>query len=159
MSGQSHKCIFLVFVIRRSDLCPSLVVECKGRCPWYHVPSEPGAKVPSWQSPASGNVLRLAESSTSPHEDTAKRPDRAPSPNSHINSACREISYLIDVDVALSSHAVLSVSFALFPPLRERIILRMATGARLSLPSPGAQNVSSQWPGQLASSYITAHEQ
>lgn len=72
-----------------------------------------------------------SKSSTSSHEDTGKRCFRAPSLHHHINTIHCETRCPIYIDVALFSHAILNFSFALIPALRERTLVRMATGARL----------------------------
>jgi hypothetical protein len=71
----------------------------------------------------------------------------------------RETSSPISLDVTLLSHVVLIPPVALGPAVRERILLRMATGATLSLSSPEAQNVASERSASLAWPYIAPFEQ
>lgn len=92
--------------------------------------------------------------STSSHGDTAKPSDYESSKHNHTQLICRETASSISVDASISSHAVLSVSSVFVTALRERISLRMATVAILSLPSLGPQYVAFQWPVDRSASHI-----
>lgn len=127
------------------------------------------SRLPVQRAPAASSVKEKSplrerckpppKSSTSPLEQTTKRPIAIHQNNAFPLAIRRETRPAISVDVALLSHAVLILPIALGPAARERISLRMATRAPSSLPSPRAHHVAPQRPVRLASSLLTACKQ
>lgn len=119
----------------------------------------PAASSVKEKSPLRERCKPPPKSSTSPREQTTKRPIAIHQNNAFPLTIRRETRPAISVDVALLSHAVLILPIALGPAARERISLRMATRAPSSLPSPRAHHVAPQRPVRLASSLLTTCKQ